>query len=128
MEAQVLEENDGAVVGLVDNGLDLGANAVGSKGDGLAEELLELTDDGLERVLGVDLTVGAAEAGHEDDRLGTVVKGILDGGQGTDNALVVGDVLVLVEGDVEVDLGRRSAWSLEGLDGALTCPRAASIT
>jgi hypothetical protein len=29
---------------------------------------------------------------------------MLDGGDGTDDALVVGDVLVGVEGDVEVDL------------------------
>jgi hypothetical protein len=42
--------------------------------------------------------------GHEHDGLGAVVEGILDGGDGADDALVVGDVLVLVEGDVEVDL------------------------
>jgi hypothetical protein len=42
--------------------------------------------------------------GHQDDGLGAVVDGILDGGQGTDDALVVGDGLVLVERDIEVDL------------------------
>jgi len=43
--------------------------------------------------------------GHEDDGLGTVLDGILDGGDGADNALGVGDILVGVKGDVEVDLG-----------------------
>lgn len=41
---------------------------------------------------------------HEDDGLGAVLDGILDGGQRADDALVVGDVLVAVERDVEVDL------------------------
>jgi hypothetical protein len=41
---------------------------------------------------------------HEDDGLGSVVDGILDGGESADDALVVCDVLVGVEGDVEVDL------------------------
>jgi hypothetical protein len=41
---------------------------------------------------------------HENHGLGAIVDGMLDGGQGADDALVVGDFLVLVEGDVEVDL------------------------
>lgn len=104
VEAEVLEEHNGAIVSLGDNVLDLGADAVGGEGDGLAEQLLELRDDGLERVLGVDGTVGAAEVGHEDDRLGAIVEGVLDGRDGADDALGVGDVFVLVERDVEVDL------------------------
>lgn len=104
VEAEVLEEDDGAGLGVVDNLLDLGADRVGGKGDGLAQELLELGDNGLERVLLVGGAVGAAEVGHEDDGLGAVLEGILDGGEGTDDALVVGDVLVGVERDVEVDL------------------------
>ncbi len=104
MEAEVLEEHNGTIVGLGDNVLDLGADAVGGKGDGLAQQLLELGDDGLERVLGVDGTVGAAEMGHEDDGLCAIVEGVLDGRDGAGDALGVGDVFVLVEGDVEVDL------------------------
>lgn len=107
MEAEVLQQDDGAVVGAVDNGLDLGADAVGGKGDGLAQQALELGDDGLEGVLGVDGAVGAAEVGHEDDGLGAIVEGVLDGRDGADDALVVCDFLVLVEGDVEVDLEAR---------------------
>ncbi|KAJ6445317.1 hypothetical protein O9K51_00076 [Purpureocillium lavendulum] len=106
VEAQVLEENDGAAVGLVDNGLDLGADAVGRERDCLAaEQLLELGDDGLERVLGVGLAVGAAEVRHEHDGLGAVLERILDSRDGADDALRVGDLLVLVKGHVEIDLG-----------------------
>lgn len=42
--------------------------------------------------------------GHQDDGLGPAGNGMLDGGQGADDTLVVGDVLVVVEGNVEVDL------------------------
>jgi hypothetical protein len=42
--------------------------------------------------------------GHEDHGLGTVVDGILDGGDGASNALGVGDLLVGIEGNVEIDL------------------------
>jgi hypothetical protein len=44
--------------------------------------------------------------GHEHHGLGAVVYSILDGGDGTGNTLVVGHLLVGVEGDVEVDLDR----------------------
>lgn len=104
MESEVLQQDDGSVVGTVDDGLDLGADAVRGKGDGLAQQALELGNNGLEGVLGVDGTIGASKVGHQDDGLGAIVESVLDGGNGTDNALVVGDLLVLVEGDVEVDL------------------------
>lgn len=42
--------------------------------------------------------------GHEDDGFGTMVAGILDGGKGADDALIVCDVLVGVERNIEVDL------------------------
>jgi hypothetical protein len=45
--------------------------------------------------------------GHQDDRLGAIVDGMLDCRDGTNDALVVGDLFVLVEGDVEVDLSHR---------------------
>jgi len=34
-----------------------------------------------------------------------MINGVLDGGDGTDDALGVGDLFVGIEGDVEVDLG-----------------------
>lgn len=110
MEAQVLEQHDAAALGLVDDGLDLGADAVRGKGDRLAQELLELGQDGLQAVLGVGRSVGAAQVRHQHHGLGTVVDGVLDGGDGACNALRVGHLLVGVKGNVEVDLyggGRR---------------------
>jgi hypothetical protein len=104
VETQVLQQNNLAASSLVDSLLDLGTNAVLGEDDALAKQLLQLGDNGLQAVLGVGLAVGTAQVRHQHDGLGAVVNGILDGGQGADNALRVGDVLVLVEGDVEVDL------------------------
>lgn len=118
MESQVLQQDNLAAASLVDSLLDLLANAVLREGDLLAQLLLELGHDGLQRVLGVALAVGTAEVGHEDDGFGAVVEGIFDGGDGADDALVVGDVLVGVEGDVEVDLG--VVLVVTGLDGVCT--------
>lgn len=104
VETQVLEKDDSTIIGLVDNLLDLGSDRVGSKGDGLSEKLLKLRNDGLEGVLGVGRSVGTSKVGHEDHGLGAIVDGVLDGGESTDDTLVVGDVLIAVEGNVEVDL------------------------
>lgn len=104
VESQVLEQNNLAVVGLGNNLLNLGADRVRGKLNTLAQELLELGDDGLQAVLGVWGAIGAAQVGHEDDGLGAIVNGMLDGGHGTGDTLVVGDLLVGVEGNVEVDL------------------------
>lgn len=104
VEAQVLEQNNLATGGLVDGLLGLSTDTVISEGDALSEKLLEHGHDGLQAVLGVDLAIGAAEVGHEDNGLGAVVDGILDGGEGTDDTLGVGDVLLSVEGNVEVNL------------------------
>jgi hypothetical protein len=41
---------------------------------------------------------------HENDGFGTIVAGVFDGRECADDALVVCDLLVTVEGDVEVDL------------------------
>jgi hypothetical protein len=109
VKAQVLEQHNVTVVRLVDDLLDLRADAVGGKGHALAQQLLELGHDGLQRVLGVDLAVGAAQVRHEDNSLGAIVDGVLDGRDGADNALGVGDLLVGVERDVEVDLVSISA-------------------
>lgn len=104
METQVLKEDNATVLGVVDGLLDLGADTVVGEGDLLADELLELSNNGLQRVLLVDLAIGTTEVGHEDNGLGAIVDSVLDGRDGTGNALIVGDVLVGVERDVEVDL------------------------
>lgn len=104
MEAQVLEEDNLAVASLVDDALDLGADTVGREGHRLAQQLLKLRHHGLQAVLGIGAAVGASQVGHQDHCLGAVVEGMLDGGDGARNALVVGDLLVGIERDVEVDL------------------------
>jgi hypothetical protein len=42
--------------------------------------------------------------GHEDDGLGTIVNSIFDRWDGSGDTLVVGDVLVGIKRDVEIDL------------------------
>lgn len=104
VEAQVLQKDNLTTSGLVNGLLGLGTNTVISEDDALAEEFLELGNNGLQAVLGVDLAIRTTQVGHEDDGLGSIVNGVLDGGQSTDDTLVVGDVLVGIEGDVEIDL------------------------
>lgn len=116
VEAEVLKENNFTVVGLVDNLLNLGTDAVGGEGDLLAEELLELRNNGLQGVLGVGLAVGTAKVRHEDNGLGAMVERILDGGDGTGDTLRVGDLLLGVKGDIEVDLEK--GGMLELLSGS----------
>lgn len=123
VESQVLQENHLSVLGLGDLLLNLGADTVVKEGDGLAEELGELGLDGLERVLLDSLAVGSAEMRGKDHGLGTLVNGILDGGQGGDDSLVVGDGGA-VEGDVEVDSDEHSlVLEIEILDGELVGKR-----
>lgn len=91
VEAQVLEEEDVAVLGVGDALLRLGADALGEERDRLArEEALELGGDGLERVLCDGRAVGAAEVRHEHDRLGALVDGVLDRRERRSDALWVG--------------------------------------
>lgn len=110
VETQVLKQNDLAIRGLVHSLLGLRANAVLGEDNALAEKLLELGDNRLQAVLGVDLAIRAAQMRHEHNGLGTVLNGILDGGEGTNNTLRVGNVLVLVERDVEVNLFQISGY------------------
>ena len=104
VETKVLQQDHLTVARGVDRVLDLLADAVLGEDDGLAQQLLELGLDRLQAVLGVDLAVGTAEVRHEDDRLGAILNGVLDGGESSNDTLVVGDVLVGVKRDVEVDL------------------------
>lgn len=123
VEAQVLEENNLTVVGLVDDGLDFGTDAVRGELDTLAEQLFELRDDGLQAIFGVDLAVGSSQVRHEHDGLCAVVYGILDGGDGAGNTLVVGDVLVGVKRYVEVDLGDRDKLAHVNLGNTIALER-----
>lgn len=119
MEAQVLQQDHLAAGGVVDGLLDLSTDTVLGEDNALAELLLQLGHHGLQGVLGVGLAIGTTQVGHQHDGLGAVVDSILDGGQSTDDTLGVGDLQVLVEGDIEVDLlngmplevGARDEWS-----------------
>lgn len=50
------------------------------------------------------MSVGAAQVRHENDGFGVLRDGVFDGGEGADDALVVGNVIFGVEGNVEVNL------------------------
>ena len=104
MKAQVLEQHDPATRYAVDCRLRSFADAVVAKGDGLAEQLLQFRHDGLQAVGGVDFAVWAAEMRHEDDCFGAMVDCVVDGRECALDTLVVGDVLVAVEGHIEIDL------------------------
>ena len=76
--------------------------SVGSELDGNAEGLGHGGDNLFQRQLGVDLAFGFAHVRHDDEGA-AVVEDFLEGGEGTADAGVVGDVAVLVEGHVEVN-------------------------
>ena len=103
VEADVLEQDDLARLKGVTSGLDLGADAVVEKLHGLAEEFLKLRGDGLERVLGDALTVGASKMAGEHNR-GSLSEGVLDGRKGGGDALGIGDFSgLLVLRDVKIN-------------------------
>lgn len=104
METQVLQQHNLSILGIVHDLLNLWPNTIRGKDDLTAEQLLELRHDRLERELLADLSVWATQVGHQDHGLSTVVEGILDGGHGAGDALWVGDLLVGVERDVEINL------------------------
>ena len=122
MESQVLQQDNLSLLRIRDDLLDLGSDAVWRKGNLLAEELLEFWDDWCQRVLLVALSVWTAKVGHQDDGLGAVVEGVLDGWDGAGDALGVGDVLGGIEWDVEVDLHGGVV-----LDGCLSMNGVASV-
>lgn len=105
METQVLQKDDLAIASVVDSVLNLFTDAVLCEGHALAEQLLEFGNNRLETVLRVWLSVRAAEVAHENDCLGSILNGVLDCWESANNTLIVCDLLVGVEGDVEVNLG-----------------------
>jgi hypothetical protein len=117
MEAKVLQQNDLTTRRSIDSTLNILSNTIIRENDLPAQKLLQLRNYWLQTILLVDLAVWTAEVGHEDDRLGAIFNGIVDGWHSSYDTLVVCDCLFRVEGDVEVDLASMSvcsAWHGEG--------------
>ena len=105
MEAKVFEEDDGAVLGGIDGGLDIGTDAIVEEDDGSVELFGENGRDGFEGVFLGAFSVWTSEVGHEHDGLGfwdrvsggegevgdghTFIEDKVDGGDGGDDALWV---------------------------------------
>mmetsp|Transcript_13005 Transcript_13005/g.22029 ORF Transcript_13005/g.22029 Transcript_13005/m.22029 type:complete len:479 (+) Transcript_13005:86-1522(+) len=100
VEAHVLQEQHGAVLHARDGLLHVRADTVVDLDDIAREVLLEASHDGGQAEL-LGHALGAAQVGGDQD-LGAVVDEVLDGRDGTTDAGVVGDVLGLVHGHVEV--------------------------
>jgi hypothetical protein len=99
--AHVLQQRDLAVGQGRHGGLRGLADDVAGQLHVDAEQLAEAGGDGSQRVLGVDLALGAAEVGHDDDAGAGVAQRGQRRERGAD-AAVVGDVLLSVQRDVEV--------------------------
>lgn len=92
MEAQVLQQDDLAVLGVLSRAtlLRLGSNAVRQEGDFLAvQQRLELSGDGFERVFVDDVAVWSTEMRHEDDGCSSLIERVLDGRNGGGDTLQV---------------------------------------
>ena len=102
VEAQVLKQH--YLAGLQSGGLGLGvlADDVFGHDDVHAQQLAQALGDGLEAQVGLPLSLGLAQVGAGYDG-GAILKQVLDGGQGGDDALVAGDLArLLVLRHVEV--------------------------
>jgi hypothetical protein len=104
VEAKVLQQDHLAIGSTVDSILDLFADAVLGENDLPAQLPLEFRNHNLQTIFRVPLAVRAAQMRHQNNNLGSIVDRILDRGQSTDDAVVVGDVGI--GGDVEVDLSQ----------------------
>jgi hypothetical protein len=105
IEADVLEEDDGARGRVSTGSLDLSTNAVVEHGHRLADKTLKSLSHRLEGVLLVLLAVRAAKVRGENNALGTIVEAVLDRRNGTLDTRGVGDDagVLLVLGNVEVN-------------------------
>ena len=99
IEAEVLQKE--GLTGLQGRGLRIGLLAILGKLHGNAQALGHVVHDVLQGELRIHL-LGTSEVGH-DDQGTTFLEDLLEGRHGPADAGVVGDVEVLVQGDVEVD-------------------------
>src|SRR5207247_8247712 len=103
-EASVLDERDTAARQPARRGDARGG--IGNELDGRAEQLLEIGDDLLQRVLRVGAALGPSQMRQQDDARAFVPQ-VLDRGQRGTQARVIGDLAVF-ERDVEVDAYERA--------------------
>ena len=100
VEAGVFQHED--LSGLEGGGLGVGVLAVIGELDIQVQVLGKIVADGLQAEIGlIALALRAAQVAHEDEG-GTLLQHVLDGGLGGLDAGVVGDLVLRVEGDVEV--------------------------
>ena len=103
IEADVLEEHHLTGLKLFGHSLRLAASEEFLRElHGAVHEGLQILGHRLESQLGLEAAfLGTAEVGHDDDG-GTVLEELLDGGHRLAHAGVVGNLLPVVHGDVEV--------------------------
>ena len=66
------------------------------------DQTLEMLGDRCKGELGLETAfLGTAKVSHDDDG-GTILKKFLDGGERLAHASVVGDILIIVHGDIEI--------------------------
>jgi hypothetical protein len=100
VEAEVLEQDDVAILQRLDGRVSLEAHRVAGEGDGRAEQLAQPHRDRRQAVAGIGCAVGTAEVRDGDDsRTGSGQ--LLNGAERRADATVVGDAAV-IEGDVQV--------------------------
>lgn len=83
--------------------LGLFSNAVAQESNLLVQKLPQLFGDGGQRKLSNPLSIRTPQVGHQDNSLCALLRSILYGRQGSDDALVIGN-RVVVERDIEVNL------------------------
>ena len=89
VEADVLQKDNVTILHGVNLGFGIGTIGVVGQGDGDTQELTQAVGDRRQAEFGNDLTLRAAQVGHQDD-LGALAAEFLDGGQsGLDAAVVL---------------------------------------
>ena len=101
MESEIFKEQDVARLHLGDKPFHGRADAIRCKQNVFAHEPSQAFCYRGQTVFGIELSVRSAEV-RTEDHLGAVVDGSIDGRQGRANAGVVGDLVRIVQRDVEV--------------------------
>ena len=101
MESEILKEQDVARLHLGDKPFHSRADTIRCKQNVFAHEPSQAFCHGGQTVFGVEHSVRSAQV-RTEDHLGAVVDGAIDGWQGRANAGVVGDLVRIVQRNVEV--------------------------